>query len=117
MSLARSVTVGIVSGVALLAAIVTGWVWWDRVGAWQAHPVVLVEDGGDDLSFVLYVGCFDGESRASASENDERVLVMVEVRGGLNDNDCLGGAGVTLDAPLGDRVLIDRTTGDTIPTD
>ncbi len=110
-----TVAIGTVLGVFLLLLSVGGWIWWETEGAWDRVAVLAVEDGGDDRSFILLVGCFPGEIRGSASEHGDQVVVSVEVREERSENDCMTGARVTLDEPLNDRSLIDGTTGEPVP--
>ena len=86
-------------------------------GGLGEFTVLGIEDDGDGLHFVPYVSCYDGEIRSSVSEGTDRVVVSVELRGERSENTCLGGSRVTLDEPLGARLFIDGSTGDSLPTD
>lgn len=80
--LGRSVALGVALGVGMLVAIGAAWFWWETEGAWSQYPIVGIEDAtGEDVRFSLWVGCIDGEIRASSSEDASRALVSVEVRG------------------------------------
>ena len=70
-----------------------------------------VSDGGTTLD--VGVG-FCGNVSVEVEETDVRVE-LAAFGGSDRGGDCAGGATVTLDRPLGDRVLIDTSTGDEIP--
>jgi hypothetical protein len=70
-----------------------------------------VSDGGTTLDVV--VG-YCGNVSVEAEETDARVELSA-FGGSAIGGDCAGGATVTLDRPLGDRLLIDTSTGDEIP--
>jgi hypothetical protein len=89
LSFGRSVRVGMVLGVVILFVLGATWFWWETEGAWNRVPIQGVEDDGDNLGLRLWAGCFDGELRGSVSENEDRVVVSVEVRGERSENDCL----------------------------
>jgi hypothetical protein len=70
-----------------------------------------VSDGGTTLD--VGVG-FCGNVSVEVEETDLRVE-LTAFGGSDRGGDCAGGATVTLDRPLGDRMLIDTSTGDEIP--
>ena len=70
-----------------------------------------VSDGGTTLD--VMVG-FCGNVSVEVDETDERVELSA-FGGSEKGGDCAGGDTVTLDRPLGDRLLIDTSTGDEIP--
>jgi hypothetical protein len=68
-------------------------------------------DGGTTLA--VMVG-FCGNVSVEVEETDVRVELSAFGSAGRG-GDCAGGDTVTLDRPLGDRLLIDTSTGDEIP--
>lgn len=67
----------------------------------------------------LFVASCNGDPEVTAlvqSPDDVRIEVTSTVPApGWGGDDCLDGLTVTLDAPLGDRTLIDLTTGEQVP--
>ncbi|MCB0995204.1 MAG: hypothetical protein KDB21_08950 [Acidimicrobiales bacterium] len=101
------------AGVAVVVGLVIGWgafIWRDT-NSWHDTPVGLATLV-DERTLAVGIGCYS-QWRASAEEYDDRVVLDVEVFG-LSEGDCGGSGTVTLEAPLGDRVLIHAGTGEVI---
>jgi hypothetical protein len=78
------------------------------------RPVTEVQHvTGDRRTLIVSVGSCNGDPSVTASETADRVALSAT--GGDTSDDCLDGAEVTLDEPLGDRVVIDAMTGDQVP--
>ena len=78
---------------------------------WEAKPIDRVEPDGDRI---VVGGPCHPDARATAEETGDRVEVTMEVKGD-HLGDCYGTAVVQLDRPLGDRTVVDRTTGEDVP--
>lgn len=78
---------------------------------WEAKPIDRVEPDGDRI---VVGGPCHPEARATAEETGDRVEVTMEVKGDYL-GDCYGTAVVQLDRPLGDRTVVDKTTGENVP--
>ena len=105
---------GAVLGALLLTVFSAAWVWWDTEGAWTPVPALGAEPD-DELELVVFVGCIDGEMRASVAEQADRLIVMVEIRGRRSENDCMRTTAATLPGPRAGRGLVDWSTGEPIP--
>lgn len=72
----------------------------------------------DDRTLEMSVDSCNGNPEVTELEQTEtevRLEVTSTVPGpGQPGNDCMDGIEVTLDAPLGDRVLVDARTGDAV---
>lgn len=81
-------------------------------------PVAITEASSTGSGLQLYVGSCNGEPEVTALEETD-TEIRVEVTSttpapGWPGNDCLDGLELTLDAPLGDRALIDLSTGEAV---
>lgn len=81
-------------------------------------PVAVTEAEAIDGTLQLYVGSCNGEPEVTLLEQTA-TEVRVEVTSttpapGWPGADCLDGLALTLDAPLGDRTLVDASTGDVV---
>jgi hypothetical protein len=91
-------------GLALLVVLV-GLVAWNAWPRWTNGTIHSVTVDGDRL--VLLSDACGTNVRADVEERDDAVTVTVRVRE-LRDTDCVGiDLPVVLDAPLGDRLLVD----------
>jgi len=113
-SVGRSVAIGIALGAVLLVAVVAGMRWWETTGRWSSTPIDSISQSGDDDGYELYIGCGVGEARASVLEFDDRVMVSTEITGSVSQDTCATILHMTLVEPIGDRIVIDRTTGDAV---
>ena len=100
--------------VAVAITLTRGVDWRGRVPATKA--LVSVEG-----SLTLVVATCGGEPALDLlREQDDTVEVAVvstRTFGGSGGNDCLDPVEVPLQAPLGDRILVDATTGDVLVVD
>jgi hypothetical protein len=78
-------------------------------------PLVDVTVGQDGSSLHLFVGSCGGPYQVTVDEDDDEVRLTARGQQGGPTDDC-GGAdvGVELFEPLGDRQVIDTTTGDPV---
>ena len=109
----RDLVLGVGLALVVLVVAVFGLVWWSADGRWTARPISWAEPGSGERDLILYDGCFP-EMRASSTEGPERVVVALETTGDRAGGDCAGAATVTLSEPLGDRALVDQTSGQPI---
>jgi hypothetical protein len=63
---------------------------------------------------VLSVESCNASPRAHVDEHDDRVVVTVTADDRDDMDDCADGVVVELDEPLGDRELVDGSTGDAV---
>lgn len=61
--------------------------------------------------------CNAGENTVQVSESDGEVLVTARTDGPVAGDECSDGIAVPLNDPLGDRELVDGTTGEPIKVD
>lgn len=61
--------------------------------------------------------CNADENTAQVSESDREVRVTARTDGPVAGEECSDGIQVSLDAPLGDRALVDATTGNEVRVD
>lgn len=80
----------------------------------EIHGAQLLPDGR--LVANLNV-CNAGENAVQVSESDGEVLVTARTDGPVVGDDCSDGIGVPLSSRLGDRELVDGTTGEPITVD
>ena len=99
---------------AVLVVAITTILWASRSGGdWDAR---IIDSFGplDDNHLAYEVGTHcHPEARASLTEGADRVVITFETRGELM-GDCADGIEITLDEPLGDRIVIDATTGSVV---
>jgi hypothetical protein len=67
----------------------------------------------DELTLGLTVGACNGDNRATVIEDSDNVRVRVETSDPSGD-ECADGLEIKLESPMGDRFLIDDTTGDKV---
>lgn len=75
------------------------------------HAAWLVDAEGIILE--MEVGSCGASHRIDIDESDTRVEILVSA-GRQDPGDCADGVRVTLDAPLGDRLLIDLSDGEEV---
>jgi len=114
LRLGRAVAVGVLSAAVLLVVAVGGLIWWETEGTWNQTPVLVISQSGEHLEYWLSVGCDIGEARASVLESNDLVLVSVKISGEASNDSCAHLVVVTLNEPLGDRQVIDRSTGHSV---
>lgn len=68
----------------------------------------------DGRVVLLIVGACNADLDFGVDERADRVVVLVKVSNAW-EGDCAGGVHFRLSEPLGNRVLVDAVTGDTIP--
>lgn len=61
--------------------------------------------------------CNAGENAVRVSEASDEVVVTAETNGPVAGDDCSDGVTGPLDDPLGDRQLVDGSTGEPIPVE
>lgn len=89
--------------IALVAGIGLWFVKWDAM-TFDSFGLV------DERTIAIPYAC-NAPVRVDVSERADRVVVRLEVRRPGNDQDCANSVCVHLDAPLGDRPVIDERTG------
>lgn len=111
MARSREIALATLVAVIVLGGALAVFVWWDTTGSWNSQPVTHVElvEVDEPHTIAVMGGCHP-EYRASAVETSERVVVLLETRG-ERKGECLSGSRVELRSPLGDRPVIDATTG------
>lgn len=102
----------VLTGVGLVLTLVFGTITYLR--SWvddQVYEASVVSP----YELELAVGTCGLEHRASVEEGDDVVEVLVQHRRTGDRNDCVELVTVQLDAPLGDRRVVDRSDGVSIP--
>lgn len=79
--------------------------------SWKAQPISRAEAEGNRL--IVGAHCYP-DARASATESEDTVEVMFEVSGDRM-GDCYGVAAAELERPLGDRQVVDASSGERVP--
>jgi hypothetical protein len=105
--LARSL-LGVLIVVAVGVAV--GVLFWART-SWHDAEVVEVFTVEGSRRFMAHIRSCGLDDRVSSRESEDRVTLMGERRG-RNDDDCLDGQAIgCLAAPIGERRVVDATTG------
>ena len=96
--------------VGLMLVGVVAWAAWPK---WETTTIGVVAVSGAQLEISTY-SC-GGEVRADVDEQADEVTITVSVFDEPNQVDCDGNREmVTLDAPLGDRELVDGSNGEVL---
>ncbi|WP_454300356.1 hypothetical protein [Salana multivorans] len=104
----------LVAGIWFAATHSLGVSWRDRVPVSEAVLNGEAAWESQDVLVLLVGGCNAGARLEHLTESSERVEVAVSTRlmfGGEGGGDCQEGVEVMLDEPLGERTLVDLTSG------
>jgi len=88
--------------------------WWATTGRWSPTPIQSITRSGDDGNHELILGCGVGETRASALEFSDRIMLTAEITGSISQNECATIINVTLADPIGDRIVFNTSTGKSV---
>jgi hypothetical protein len=84
------------------------------VGCSSAPRIVEAVGAPDSDRLGLVVDTCNADLAVTIGESTERVTVTITARGDTSD-DCLDSVTLQLDAPLGDRVVVDGASGEVVP--
>jgi hypothetical protein len=102
-----------------IVALLIGPLLWTVVREETLRPYDVSVDGFRELDertlFLSLAACDPPDLDVDVTESAERVTVSVQRRGAASDDDCGTRTTVVLDAPLGDRSLIDASTNRVVP--
>ena len=95
-------------GVAILAVAVGGWLALTR--PWEWRDTSFLVEWTDGANITVSMGCSADVRAKVVRETDEIIEIKAEIRN--DQDDCMSLRVVVADRPVGDRTIIDHTTGE-----